>query len=329
MSLHFELGLLLLLLSCSGPRPNTNSALSTAPKLDSAHLVARLPGFKSGFARVNGIRLHYVEGGNGAPLILLPGWLQTWWEYHQVMPALAKHFHVVVVDIRGMGDSDRPAGGYDKKTMAQDVSELVKSLGFERVYIAGHDVGGQVVFSFVANHPDQSIKAAMMDVVHPDDSFYKIPMLPQEGKFGETVDDLHPKFAWWLAFNQVRGLPEQALEGQFHFVQDWVFDYALKDKRSISGEDRAVFKEAYESREAIRASDAWYQAFPRDILDARGYGKIQVPLLALGATGYDGMKSSLSAKVENLQLVKVEDSGHFVVEEQPELVTTQLVEFFK
>jgi len=179
--------------------------------MDSAHLLKELPGFKSGFAKVNGIRLHYVDGGNGAPLILLPGWLQTWWEYHKVMPALAKHFHVIVVDIRGMGDSDRPAGGYDKKTMAQDVSELVKSFGFEKVNIAGHDVGGQVVFSFVANHPDQSIRAAMMDVIHPDDSFYKIPILPEEGKFGEKVDDLHPKFSWWIAFNQVRGLPEQAL----------------------------------------------------------------------------------------------------------------------
>src|SRR5450755_1915335 len=199
-------------------------------QMDSAHLLKELPGFKSGFAKVNGIRLHYVDGGNGAPLILLPGWLQTWWEYHKVMPALAKHFHVIVVDIRGMGDSDRPAGGYDKKTMAQDVSELVKSFGFEKVNIAGHDVGGQVVFSFVANHPDQSIRAAMMDVIHPDDSFYKIPILPEEGKFGEKVDDLHPKVSWWIAFNQVRGLPEQAPEGRFHFVQDWVFDYAIKDK---------------------------------------------------------------------------------------------------
>jgi len=228
-----------------------------------------------------------------------------------------------------MGESDRPAGGYDKKTMAQDVSDLVKILGFEKVNIAGHDIGGQVVYSFVANYPDQSIRAAMMDVVHPDDSFYKIPMVPEEGQFAEDVDDRHPKFPWWIAFNQVRGLPEQALEGRFHFLQDWIFDYALRDKTSISIKDRAVFKEAYKSRDAIRASNAWYQAFPRDILDARAYGRIQVPLLALGATGYDGMKRSLSAKVENLHLVRVEDSGHFIVEEQPEFVTAQLVEFFK
>ena len=152
---------------------------------------------------------------------------------------------------------------------------------------------------------------------------------PEEGTFGEKVDDRHPKFPWWIAFSQVRGLPEQALEGRFHFVMDWVFDYALKDNKSISVEDRAVFKEAYKSREAIRAANAWYQAFPRDILDARAYGTIQVRLLALGATGYDGMKSALSAKVENLHLVRVEDSGHFVVEEQSEFVTTQLLEFFR
>ena len=70
-------------------------------------------------------------------------------------------------------------------------------------------------------------------------------------------------------------------------------------------------------------------AAPRDIVDARAYGKIKVPLLALGASGYDGMKAALSAKVENLLLVRVENSGHFVVEEQPDFVTTQLLEFFK
>src|SRR5689334_23181364 len=82
---------------------------------------ADLPGFKHNHAQVNGVRLHYVTGGRGEPLVLLPGWPQTWWEYHKIMPALAAKFRVIVVDLRGMGGSEKPEGGYDKKTMAADV----------------------------------------------------------------------------------------------------------------------------------------------------------------------------------------------------------------
>jgi pimeloyl-ACP methyl ester carboxylesterase len=67
---------------------------------------------------VNGTRLHYVSGGEGEPLVLLPGWPRTWWQYHKVMPEPARHYRVIAVDLRGMGDSDKPDSGYDKKAMA-------------------------------------------------------------------------------------------------------------------------------------------------------------------------------------------------------------------
>jgi len=84
-----------------------------------AELVRSLEGFQSGIAEINGIHLRYVAGGTGTPLNLLPGWPETWWQYHKIMPSLALHFHVVSVDIRGMGLSSKPADGYDKKTMAK------------------------------------------------------------------------------------------------------------------------------------------------------------------------------------------------------------------
>ncbi|WP_457057571.1 alpha/beta fold hydrolase [Kribbella sp. CWNU-51] len=120
--------------------------------MDDELLAMRLDGgFHSHFARVNGVRLHYVAGGKGEPLVLVPGWPATWWSYHKVMPLLAQHYRVIVVDIRGMGASERPAGGYDKKTMARDIYELVRSLGYRQVNIAGHDIGVMVAFSFPAN----------------------------------------------------------------------------------------------------------------------------------------------------------------------------------
>ncbi|MGH8653431.1 MAG: alpha/beta fold hydrolase [Gammaproteobacteria bacterium] len=127
------------------------------------------------------------------------------------MPALAKRYRVIVVDIRGMGSSDKPAGGYDKKTMAQDVYALVRQLGYEKVNIAGHDIGSMVAFSFAANHPEATTKLALLDVAHPDESLYDIKMLPEEGKFGAKVDAAHPIYPWWFAMHQVNELPEKLM----------------------------------------------------------------------------------------------------------------------
>src|SRR4029077_14821341 len=93
-----------------------------------AALDASLPGdFRNGYAEVNGTRIHYVEGGKGTPVLLLPGWPQTWWEFHKIMPELAKRHRVIAVDLRGMGGSAKPGLGYDKKNMAKDIHELTQA----------------------------------------------------------------------------------------------------------------------------------------------------------------------------------------------------------
>ncbi|HWT39605.1 MAG TPA: alpha/beta fold hydrolase, partial [Paraburkholderia sp.] len=88
----------------------THSGMPAAAKTDVSDrtLVKSLPGFRNGYATVNGVRLHYVVGGKGEPLVLLPGWPETWWTFHKIMPALAEHYTVIVVDLRGMGASSKP-----------------------------------------------------------------------------------------------------------------------------------------------------------------------------------------------------------------------------
>jgi pimeloyl-ACP methyl ester carboxylesterase len=186
-------------------------------------LVKRLPGFKNGYANVNGTRLHYVVGGSGTPLVLLPGWPQTWWQFHRVMPALAKQHRVIVVDIRGMGSSAKPAAGYDKKTMARDIYELVRQLGYERVNIAGHDIGSMVAFSFAANHPEATLKLALLDVPHPDELFSELRMLPEHGKFGAKID-ASTRLPLVVCVPSGEGLPEKILAGNFSTYQDFLFD---------------------------------------------------------------------------------------------------------
>jgi len=163
-------------------------------------LIRLLPNFCNQYADVNGTQLHYVIGGEGEPLILIPGYPETWWAYHKVMPLLAKKYRVVVVDMRGMGSSNKPMGGYEKKNMAKDIFELVQKLGFEKVHIGGHDIGAHVAFSFAANHPTAVHKVIILDTPHPDAGMYHLPMLPVLG-----ANYLYP---WWLSFNQVKEIPE-------------------------------------------------------------------------------------------------------------------------
>jgi pimeloyl-ACP methyl ester carboxylesterase len=286
-----------------------------------ARLARSLPGgFRSGYAEVNGIRLHYVAGGQGEPLILLPGWPETWWEYHTIMPSLAARYRVIVVELRGMGGSDKPQSGYDKKTMASDIHELARALSYDTVNIAGHDIGSMVAFSFAVNHPEATKKVALLDVTHPDQSYNQLRLLPQPGA---------PIYPWWFAFNQVRGLPEQLVSGRSRFLIDAIFDLLLVNKAAVSDLDRAIYAKAYSDPDAIRASNGWFQAFGQDIEDLTSYGKVTVPMLGLADPSFFAfLQQVLPAEGTDVRVVEVGNTGHFIVEEQPQAVTQALAEFF-
>jgi pimeloyl-ACP methyl ester carboxylesterase len=315
--------------SVAAAQTATKGNTKASSDVSDAAIVRSLPGFENGHANVNGTQLHYVAGGKGAPLVLLPGWPETWWEFHSIMPTLANRYHVIAVDLRGMGGSSKPQSGYDKKNMAEDIYQLVRVLGYDQVNVAGHDIGSMVAFSFAANHPEATLKVALLDVPHPDEFFSEIRMLPEPEKFGAKIDDEHPGYPWWFAFHQVKGLPEQVLQGRFSIYQNFLIDYLLKDSKSIGPRDRAIYAAAYSSTDAIRAGDAWYQSFPQDVVDSKTYKKLEMPVLGLGSTGYGWLKAAVTPKASDFRLVKVENSGHFMQEEQPEFVAKSLVEFFK
>lgn len=329
--MNLRLALVALALTCTPLLSVNVSAQHTAVQISApsdAELVRTLPGFTEGFATVNGVRLHYVAGGAGNPVVLLPGWPQTWWAFHKIMPGLARQHRVIAVDIRGMGASDKPADGYDKKTMAKDIAELVRALGHDKVDIVGHDIGAQVAFSFAANHPEATRKLVLLDVVHPNAQVAAFPLLPGVGTFTDKVGD-GPGYPWWFAFHQVKGLPEQLLEGRAHIEQEWFFRYLLQDETALDARDRAVYAAAYNSREAIRAGNAWYQAFPQDIVDDGTYAKLTMPVLGLGGPGYAFLKATLEDRSADVRVFKVEGSGHFIAEEKPEATLGYLIEFLK
>lgn len=271
-------------------------------------LVQKLPGFTNNYQLVNGINIHYVTGGQGEPLVLIPGWPQTWWSYRKIMPILAKKYSLIVIDLRGMGSSDKPLEGYSKKIMAMDVLSLVTQLGYKKVNIAGHDIGASVAFSYAANFPENTDKLILLDTPHPDENMYKLPMMP----IGAKV------YPWWIAFNQVNELPENLLEGRYHILQNYIFDQLLIDKEAINSFDRKVFSTAYDNKDAIRSSNEWYKAFTQDIQDIKNIEKITALTIGIGSVdGVEMFKYSLPPYIKDLQLKVVKNSGHFIHEENP------------
>ncbi|MGW1989158.1 alpha/beta fold hydrolase [Embleya sp. NPDC001921] len=306
-----------------------NTSAHTPPH--DADLARSLDGeFSSHQAEVNGVRLHYVEGGSGTPLLLLGGWPQTWWQWNKVMPALARRHRVIAVDLRGMGGSAKPAGGYDKKTMARDIHELVRHLGLTTVAVVGHDIGAMVAYAFAANHPEATEKIALLDVPHPDGTWSTFGLLPEPDQHVESAIEAGARsYLWWFAFNQVRDLPEQLLDGRTRLLTDWLFDRQAREPGSIDERSRQVYAHAYSTADAIRAGNGWYQAFNRDIADEQTYGPVAAPILALGGdeSNYAYLRELMPSKGTDVKVIEVADCGHYIPEEQPHAVIEALASF--
>ncbi|MGH7880442.1 MAG: alpha/beta fold hydrolase, partial [Candidatus Binataceae bacterium] len=147
-------------------------------------------------AVLDDVRLHYVTAGQGEPIVLLHGWPQTWFEWRRIIPALAKRYTVIAPDMRGLGDSSRPVGGYDKRTVAGDIHQLVHRLGCEKIFLVGHDWGGPVAYAYACAHPSEVRKLVILDVTIPGEGWEKFPQITRRGGI------------WHLAFHCVRDLPE-------------------------------------------------------------------------------------------------------------------------
>lgn len=273
-------------------------------------------------ATVNGIRMHYLQAGDGPPLFLLHGWPQTSHCWHQV-DALAETHTVVAPDLRGYGRTDKPKSGYDKRTMAADVAALADHLGFETVAVAGHDRGGRVAHRWALDRPDQVDRLAVLDIA------------PTRAMW-QRLDTGVAKAYWHWLFHLQPDLPE-LLAGQNvaaylgYFFERWSY-------QRFDAEAQAVYVKAFSQPGALRAGfDDYRASFPDDAeLDDADYeaGKrLTQPVLALwGANGLLGTLPTLEIWREYAHDVTggpLAECGHFLPEEQPGEVVARLREFLR
>src|SRR5262249_21943568 len=114
---------------------------------------------------VDGLRMHYLRAGDGPALVLLHGWPQTGHCWRHLIEPLAERHTVLVPDVRGYGLTDKPLGGYDKRTMASDVRALVREAGFDEVTLVGHDRGGRVAHRYALDHPEEVARLVVVDII--------------------------------------------------------------------------------------------------------------------------------------------------------------------
>jgi pimeloyl-ACP methyl ester carboxylesterase len=265
-------------------------------------------------APVNGIQIHYVIGGRGGPVVLLHGWPETWYEWRHVMPALAKNYTVIVPDLRGLGDSSKPVSGYDVKTTAEDIYQLVSQLDFKNIFLVGHDFGVEVAYSYAATHPHEIKRLVILDV-------------PVAGIGpGGNITSL-----WWLQFHSVRDIPEMLVEGHEREYLTWFYRHTCNPE-AITKDDIDEYVSHYASPGGMRAGFEYYRSIPEDIKLNQEYSKVKLPMpvLALG-----GECSFGNAALDSMRLVATDvrgsvipNTGHWIPEERPAFLVDQLFKFF-
>jgi pimeloyl-ACP methyl ester carboxylesterase len=309
----------------SGPTRAEQSELdvrTTEPNGTRANLGKAPAGFRHGFADVDGVRMHYVSGGTGSRVVvLLHGWPQTWYEWVDLMPALARDYTVIAVDLPGLGGSRGEPSGYDKATLARYVHGLVaEELGYRRVSLVGHDMGGGVAYQYAAQHRSEVERLAILDFPLPGP--IDVP----------TIES----FSWHFGFNRASGgLPEQLIDrNDLRPFFDYFFDNFAARPDVIDDKAVSLFVKAYRDPDKLHAGFELYRTFDQDAVDnlESAQEPLQMPVLALSASegsgeGGSGIGFTVRAVATDVTDVMVPDSGHWLPEENPEFVLDQLRDF--
>ena len=269
------------------------------------------------YATVNGVKLHYLVAGKGAPVILLHGYAQNSHMWRPLMTELAKTHLVVAPDLRGFGDSAKPAAGYDKKTMAQDVHALAQSLGIQKAGVAGHDIGLMVAYAYATQYPSEVDRLALMDAFIPG--------------IGDTTNLFLLKDLWHFHFYGPTPLALVKGRERIYFEHFWN-DFAADGTKSVSEADRRFYAQKYAQPGAMKAGMEVFRNFDQDAKDNAGFAatKLTMPVLVLGGekSGGDFLITQGKMVATNVEGVLVTGSGHWLIDEAPGQVIPRLVEFF-
>jgi pimeloyl-ACP methyl ester carboxylesterase len=274
--------------------------------LPTAAQVQRFPtSFRTQDIQTDGARIHVRVGGQGPAVVLLHGFGDTGDMWAPLAADLARDHVVVVPDLRGMGLSSHPDGGYDKRTQAADIRSVLTQLGLDRAAIVGHDIGTMVAYAYAARYPDQTEKLFVMDApipgIPPWDEIVRSPLLWQFDFGGPDM--------------------ERLVSGRERIYLDRFWNEFAGDAPKIDEATREHYAKLYALPGAMRSAFAQFHSFRQDARDNIGSmaTKLTMPVLAIGGEKSFGSTEAVvmrNAAVNVTELV-IPNSGHWLMEEAP------------
>jgi pimeloyl-ACP methyl ester carboxylesterase len=273
-------------------------------------------------AFVNGVQLHYVIGGSGPPMLLLHGWMGSWYSWRKLMPLLAQRFTVIAPDARGYGDSAKPYAGYDGLTLVEDFRQLLEQLGLGPAFVMGHDMGAPVALLYAAHHPDK-VKGI---------GYFDEPLLGYAlDRFTAFRAD-NPFVYWWFPFNATEHLAAFLWDGKEAEMVDFMLNAMIVDQRSINAADRAEYVRGLKSPGGLHGSFGWYRDSLKtsaQIVEAISMDRpLKVPLLGLnGEWGHPMVREQFAGLATDVTGETIPHTGHMLPEEAPETVARAIIAF--
>jgi pimeloyl-ACP methyl ester carboxylesterase len=265
---------------------------------------------------IDGVQLHYSTAGHGDPLILLHGYAQTSLMWQPVIPLLAERFTVIAPDLPGIGDSAIPAAGADMKRSAVLIHGLARSLGVEKARVVGHDIGLMVAYAYAAQFPAETEKLVVMDA-----------FLPGVGDWEAIYN--HPDY-WHFRFHGP--IPEALVQGREGKYFEYYWNGLAADgTRSIAPTDREAYIAAYARPGRMRAAWDYFVSFQQAARDFAQLAQttLTMPVLTIGGDKSlgDFLGTQMKLVASDVTTVVIQDSGHWVLDEQPRQTTAALADF--
>jgi pimeloyl-ACP methyl ester carboxylesterase len=254
----------------------------------------------------NGTTLHVRIGGHGPAVVLLHGYGETGDMWAPLAAELERDHTVVAPDLRGMGLSARPAGGYDKKTQGQDIAGLLDALKIAKADLVTHDIGNMVGYAFAAQYPQRVTRFVIMDAP-----------LPGVGPWDEIV---RSKALWHFSFQGPDA--ERLVAGRERIYLDRFWNEFSADPKSFREATREHYAQLYAQPGAMHAGFNQFAAFDQDAIDNKAFvaqGKLTMPVLAIGGDKSFGptMAVVMRAAATDVTELTIANSGHWLMEEQP------------
>ena len=281
--------------------------------------------WQHGYATTNGIRMHYVTQGEGELVVLLHGFPEFWYSWRHQIPALARKYRVVVPDLRGYNDSDKPDSGYDIETLTADVRGLVEALGEKTAHVVAHDWGGAIAWHWAQQFPEQIRKLVVLNSPHP--ACFRRELLG-------NVDQLQR--SWYMVLMQLPYLPEWAVQLNLGNIVQQVFRDTAIRKGAFSKVDLEIYRKALAKPKVLTSAMNYYrQMFHWQTLRnwlVNPIRQISAPTLLIWGEDDFALSRKLTENMESLfarkfKLEIIPDCGHWTQQEAPQTVNRLLLEF--